>query len=256
VLQESVPHLIQTAIRDGALDSKRPNAVTVRREKLPGWLIESFVIEAQPPFGTYEREYQGRKEFLIEVDPKKIHTDRYWALSTYYMVNHCQHWALSIRYDYEKDLKTSSMKVAPVRCNRLLNPDRSQVYDVIVFTAERGSFFDANTPIATAEKLKDRYKDNKSVYGPGIRLVEPEVASASTVDGFAMTQLQVRRYTYGSTFLHAEFGKRRLYDSYVLMLVSPAVLLAVQTFYPPDLKSEDVRQNLETVLRALYQPAQ
>jgi hypothetical protein len=256
LVEDRVPHLVQAAIRDGAIDSRRTKQVNVRSEELKGWIIESFVIEAQPPFRTYEREYQGRKEFLIDVDPKTIHADRFWALNTNWMVDFCEKWALSIRDSYAEDLKASRMSIAPPRCHRMLNPDRNQVYDVIVFLAERGSFLRGRPPTATAERFRDRFKDSTSVYGPGIRSVEADTALANTIDGFAVTQLQVRRYTYGSTFLHAELGRRRLYDSYALLLASPAVLLIVHTSYPPELQAKDVAQTLETVIQALHQPPQ
>jgi hypothetical protein len=254
VIDRSVPAAVRRAVSTNALSGERGTAVVLERAKLPEWLVESFSIEPEPPFSTYERQYRGKKEFLLDVQRSELPFDRYSALSTRSMVDACENWTLSIRRNYAEDLKAGRMKLAPAQCYRLLNPDRSLAYDVRVFTAAEGSFVDAD-PSATASRLEARYKENIGVYGDGIKVVEPENTVAGTVDGLGITQLHVRRYTYRSTFLHAEFGKRRLYDSYVLMLSSRHVLLLVQTYFPSDTQQDRIQSDIDMIVGALRQPS-
>jgi hypothetical protein len=251
--QEPVPNLIKKAVQTGALDATRPVPLSVRQDKLEKWLVEPFIVEAAPPYETYERQYRGRKEFLIDVDPKQIQGDRYWALSTSRMVSACQDWVSTLREFHDSSPATSAIRTGPARCNRLLTPDRARVFDVISVAAEAGSFVGPDGLRASAERYKARFQASKAVYGPGLRLTEPQMALTAEINGFGVAQLQVRRYTYSSTFLHAEFGKRRLYDAYVLMLAGPKVFVVVQTFYPPELETEKLLSDLSMVLQALDQ---
>jgi len=124
--QEPVLNLIKKVVQAGGLDATRPVPLSVRQDKLEKWLVEPFIVEAAPPYETYERQYRGRKEFLIDVDPKQIQGDRYWALSTSWMVSACQDWVSTLREFHESSPATSAIRTGPARCNRLLTPDRAR----------------------------------------------------------------------------------------------------------------------------------
>jgi hypothetical protein len=247
-----VPQLIKGAVADGTFSSL-PGKLQIHPERLDGWLVESFEIEPQPPFKAAERRYPDGMRLLIDIDQKKIgDAERYWQLSIGFMVDHCHAWARTVGWDYKIDITASRMKLGPVHCNRLLSPNRSQAYDVIVFTAERGSFIGSEGLKVAAERFIESQPQNTFIWSPfGNKYVEAQIAFGAGIDPFAVGQLVVRRYAPSSTFLHASFGKERKYDSYLLMFANPKTLVVLQTFYSPRMKTEDLWPALEAVLRSI-----
>ena len=108
LVDEHVPKAVAQAIDPQRLSAAR-SAPVPRGPALEGWTVASFQIEPQPPF---HGGYKG-KEFLIEVDPNKLETDRYVSLSTKWMESHCQAWALALNRTYETELKAGGLTLAP-----------------------------------------------------------------------------------------------------------------------------------------------
>lgn len=248
MMTERVPAQLRAAVAKGAIDPQRNTPIGVRPLQRSDWAIESFTVPGVPPLPSADEVYGRGKQFLVEVDPKAIEGDRYFALSTQWMVSKCNSWVISMRRAYEAEIKASQLKLAPVRCTRLAKGDGSQVFDVVSFAANAGSFTGPGDLESTARRLSPW-----NVYGPFVRAVEQEAEMASTVAGFVVKQETARRYTYRTTFLHAEFGKKRIYDSYVLMVAGPSVLTVVHAIYPGQVDDNDLWSNLSTVLDALYQ---
>jgi hypothetical protein len=243
---------VKAGVEAQAIGARAKGAATLDQATLAGWAIRSLELEALPPFSVRSGNIGG--EFLIAVKPgEDLHTDRYVSLSTKWMVSQCQDWILAIRRAHEEALQSSRLKLAPVQCSRLITPDRQQVYDVVAFFADSGSFLGSEQGQAAAKRLVDRFAESRSIYGPWTRALEPQVQRADVANGIGVGQLVVHRYTYRTTFMHAEFGKRRVYDSYVLLLIGPQTLTVIQTLSPPEVPEDQLWRGLSSVIGALRQ---
>lgn len=243
---------VRAGVEAQAIAARAKGPATLDQGSLVDWVIKSLELEPLPPFGVRAGHIGG--EFLIAVKPgEELHTDRYVSLSTKWMVSQCQDWILGIRRAYEEGLQGSRLTLAPVQCSRLITPDRQQVYDVVAFSAGNGSFLGSEQAQAVAKRLVDRFAESKSIYGPWTRAIEPQVQRGDVADGIGVGQLLVRRYTYRTIFMHAEFGKRRVYDSHVLLLIGPQTLTVIQMLFPPETREEELWRTLSSVIGALRQ---
>jgi len=248
---DRVPAQIRAAITKGAIDSRRNTPVGIDVNKLGGWAIESFRVPGEPPLSSAYDLYESGKHFLGRVEPSPFDADQVFALDTFWMVQHCISWVLSVRTAYDVELNMSKkLKLSPVQCARIVKPDGSEVFDMASFTAEVGSFIDPRNFEATAKRLRPW----EQVYGIFVRSVERDLEQVNAIDGFVIKQEIARRYTHRTTvFKIFELGYKRMNDSYVLMLVAPRVLTVLHGIYPAEFKAGDLWASLARVIEAIYQ---
>lgn len=241
------------------------NIFYLDKELLEGWLVEEVKIES---LDVYEKMYKGKKEKLLNIDITKRDYDSQAEISAFDMVWLCIDWLYYTSKIYDiprlKNLLYPSEDVLfsffDIYCYRLMKIDTKniRVYDITFILHKKAKFIDDDTNLNALlnkelETLRPSDGHIRGIFRDLADVVSVEVAveQATQIKKFYLLQLVAKRYAPRSYFLHAGFGKKRIRDTYIIILNGEKIKIIIQTFYSHKASIEEIERDLKTILGAI-----
>lgn len=230
-----------------------------KASEFAGWTIEEVAFQEPDYKGAelfYRTHYREKKERLLDTEPKEESTDPSaqldkYDLRTYWMVYSYAAWLDFVRNLYGPPLTYQSALVfLNEHGYRLINPERTRVYDVLFFVSKREDFAFTNSATSSSRERKllaDIQAVNPLMYrnASDIRRIDDDDRE---INRFSLVQTLLERSTGGT---EASGGIRRVRDTYVIVLTGEKVKLVIQGFYHPETKEEEVQKDIFAILGAI-----
>jgi hypothetical protein len=220
-----------------------------------GWHVEELKENAN--YNSYKQRYSGR-QYVIDLPRERLNKpEAAWDFLTYAMVSHWESWS-TLFWEIFLGSKQEFDRVARGHYLRLISPDKNRIYDVVIIRNLNPAGTLIADPVAGAgvERLwkainpprPDEFP-RESIFGP-TRFVEPSAAKRFALGQYTVLGVYARRYFAGGSFLHAEYGKSRGRDTYILTLLTQKEIVVLQTVLSGDTNVETILDDLRNLIGA------
>lgn len=305
LVKQKIPEYISQEIERGDY-LYEANNFRFDKKTFDEWIIEENIFEeslnnntCRGPESCYKKKYKDKKEKLIDIELAKGYDVGFYLeapqskpkldvndVETYWMLHSCWRWLEFVRNVYdifdiplEEYIRRSKLDIWWTKevlsrmdeyCYRIINPERTRVYDVIFIVSKRDDFtFDKEDLLHLELKTLKTYPKQSSFDETGAHwtyeksadlltyrhafFIEPLIEYTGQVKEFSLLQLIVKRTTGGRGLwgvMHAGWEKR-IRDTYIFILTGKKVKLIIQTFYHPKTKVEEIEKDLKTILDSI-----
>ncbi len=220
-----------------------------------GWFVEEATGHASEDM--YDQRY-AQREYLIPIPPQRSKKEEVGSdFLSFAAFDRWRGWS-SVLGSCFSGSRDAFERIAVGRFYRAFTPAADRVYDVIIFDPSG-----VGTPhIAAGEAFAQGIERVWSSFHPpegrgfsmGIfglaRFVEPGAQERFKWGAYTVLQAYEKRFFAAFNFLHAEFGKTRTRDAYVLLALSEAEFVVVQTVLYDDTTREALVSDLGLILGA------
>jgi len=234
--------------------------VTGLRSK--GWLVEEFVglKELSNLRSSDVHERYGGREWVLPIPAHRMNEDG--PADDFLIIAMHQDWRSWCTWTWmdfvgsEWGSKERFERIATGRFFRVFAPAADRVYDIMIFrpsgtggpTIVSDSAFARGVERAWSSFNPPDPREWTNIFGLGLTAVERVAALRSNVGAYTALQVYAKRFAASSTFLHAEFGKRRTRDEYVLELLSKTEFVIVRTLLFTDTGRDALVSDLRAIL--------